>query len=125
MAGENDDIKKEEAGNNEENKDENKRHNWISGLIDKVDNLDIDFPLSGGEEPDHSSPKTEEELEEERKKMNKKSIIFYMIWTLNFLCPVEKYNHAKYRTRNYLIKVTSPFKIVVLLLLSPQITSAK
>jgi len=72
MAGENDDIKKEEAGNNEENKDENKRHNWISGLIDKVDNLDIDFPLSGGEEPDHSSPKTEEELEEERKKNEQK-----------------------------------------------------
>ena len=72
MANKNEDILKDETEGNEENKAGQKQHSWISNLIDKVENIDVDFPLSGGEEPHHSHPKTEEEIEEERKKDEQK-----------------------------------------------------
>jgi len=72
MADENEDIKKEGSENKEETKPEQKHHTWIGDLIEKIDNIDVDFPLSGGEEPHYLRPKTGEELEEERKKDEQK-----------------------------------------------------
>jgi len=46
MANENEDIKKEGA----ENSEAPKHHSWLENLIDKVQDMDTDFPLSGGEE---------------------------------------------------------------------------
>ncbi len=73
MANENEDIKKD----NPENKPHH--HTWTGDLIEKIeekieetiDNIDADFPLSGGEEPHHAHPhhkteKTEEEIAAEK-----------------------------------------------------------
>ncbi len=45
MANENDDIKQ-----GEEHTEAPKHKSWLGNLIDKVQDLDTDFPLSGGEE---------------------------------------------------------------------------
>jgi len=46
MATENEDIKKEGA----DNREAPKHHSWLDNIIDRVQDLDTDFPLSGGEE---------------------------------------------------------------------------
>lgn len=45
MANENEDIKK-----GDERTEAPKHNSWLGNLIDKVQDLDTDFPLSGGEE---------------------------------------------------------------------------
>jgi hypothetical protein len=62
MANDNEDIKKESS----ENSEEPKHHkSWVGNLIDKIQDLDTDFPLSGGEEdPRPTHHHTEEKPEE-------------------------------------------------------------
>src|ERR1700677_4070977 len=65
MANENEDIKNEGA----ENKQAPKHHSWLENLIDKVQDMDTDFPLSGGEEDPrpthHHTEKKPENTEKE------------------------------------------------------------
>ena len=69
MANENEDIKKGDAENNEAPK----HTSWLGNLIDKVQDMDTDFPLSGGEEiprpaHHHHEAKPESKTEEPENK---------------------------------------------------------
>lgn len=75
MGTENENTNNEGAENNEAPK----HHSWIENIVDKIQKLDTEFPLSGGEtEEDFESvdDKEEDETGEEKADKSKKTSFF-------------------------------------------------